>query len=112
MTVYIFIALLSVFTASCSQMLLKQAARKPHTSWWRQYLNAWVICGYGILFMTMVLNIWCMHNGLQLKQLSVIESTSYLFVPALSWYLFHEPITPRKALAIAMIIIGVVVFFL
>ena len=62
--------------------------------------------------MTMVVNIWCLHNGLQLKELSVIESLSYLFVPLLSWYIFEEPISRRKALAIGIIIIGVIVFFL
>ena len=109
---YILIALLSVFMAACAQMLLKRATRYQHKHWWRQYVNGWVITGYAVMFLTMVINIWCMHNGLQLKELSIIESTSYLFVPALSWFLFDESITIRKALAIALIITGVVVFFL
>ena len=109
---YILIALLSVFIASCAQMLFKRSARYQHKHWWRQYVNGWVIVGYGVLFMTMVLNIWCMHNGLQLKQLGVIESMAYFFVPALSWFLFHESINKRKALAIGVIIVGVIVFFL
>ena len=109
---YILIALLSVFTAACAQMLLKRGARQGYSPWWRQYVNGWVISGYGIMFLTMVVNIWCMHRGLLLKELSVVESTSYLFVPALSWYLFDEQINRRKALAIAIIIIGVIVFFL
>ncbi len=62
--------------------------------------------------MTMVVNIWCLHNGLLLKELSVIESLSYLFVPFLSWYIFDEPVSRRKALAIGVIIVGVIVFFL
>lgn len=109
---YILIALLSVFTAACAQMLLKRGARQAYTPWWRQYVNGWVISGYGIMFLTMVLNIWCMHRGLQLKELSVIESTSYLFVPALSWYLFREQMSRRKMIAIGIIIVGVIVFFL
>ena len=109
---YILIAILSVFIASCAQMLLKRSARYEHSRWWRQYVNGWVITGYAVLFLTMVLNIWCMHNGLELKQLSVIESLAYLFVPFLSWFLFEESISKRKALAIGVIIIGVIVFFL
>jgi len=93
-------------------MLLKQGARRGYTSFLRQYLNGWVISGYALMFATMVANIWCMHCGLQLKELSIIESTSYLFVPALSWLVFKEPITRRKALAIGIIIIGVIVFFI
>ena len=64
------------------------------------------------MFAAIVANIWCMHQGLQLKELSIIESLSYFFVPALSWLVFREPINRRKALAITIIIIGVIVFFL
>ena len=109
---YALIALVVVFVAACAQMALKHGARKGYTPWWRQYVNVWVISGYTIMFAAMVANIWCMHQGLQLKELSIIESTSYLFVPALSWFIFKEPITKRKALAIGIIIIGVIVFFI
>ena len=109
---YAIIALLAVLVAAGAQMLLKQGARKGYNPWWRQYLNFWVICGYALMFAAMIVNIWCMHRGLQLKELSIIESLSYFFVPVLSWFIFREPITRRKALAIGIIIIGVVVFFL
>lgn len=109
---YAVIALISVLVAACAQMLLKRSARYEHTRWWRQYVNGWVITGYAVMFITMVVNIWCLHNGLLLKELSVIESLSYLFVPFLSWYIFDEPVSRRKALAIGVIIVGVIVFFL
>jgi len=109
---YALIALGVVFAAACAQMLLKQGARKGYTPWWRQYINGWVISGYTFMFAAMMANIWCMHQGLQLKELSIIESTSYFFVPALSWLIFKEPVNRRKALAIGIIIVGVVVFFL
>ena len=109
---YGLIALAVVFVAACAQMLLKQGARKEYQPWWRQYINGWVVSGYTVMFITMAANIWCMHQGLQLKELSIIESMNYLFVPALSWLVFHESISLRKALSIAIIIIGVIVFFL
>lgn len=109
---YAIIALLAVLVAAGAQMLLKQGARKGYTPWWRQYINSWVISGYALMFAAMVVNIWCMHRGLQLKELSIIESMSYFFVPVLSWFIFREPITRRKALAIGIIIIGVIVFFI
>ena len=109
---YALIALAVVFVAACAQMALKHGARQGYTPWWRQYLNVWVISGYTVMFAAMVANIWCMHQGLQLKELSIIESLSYFFVPALSWLIFKEPINKRKALAIGIIIIGVIVFFL
>ena len=109
---YALIALAVVFVAACAQMLLKQGARKGFTPWWRQYINGWVIGGYALMMAAMVANIWCMHQGLQLKELSIIESMSYFFVPALSWLIFKETINTLKALSITIIIIGVVVFFL
>lgn len=109
---YALIAIVVVLTAACAQMLLKQGARQVYSAWWRQYINGWVIAGYTVMFASMVANIWCMHQGLLLKELSIIESLSYFFVPALSWLIFRERITKRKALAITIIIIGVIVFFL
>lgn len=109
---YHLLVILSVFLAACAQMLLKQGARQEYTQWWRQYANGWVICGYAIMFATMMLNIFAMSKGVQIKELSIIESMSYLFVPALSFFIFEEKLTWRKILAIAIIITGVIVFFI
>lgn len=105
------LVILSVFTAACAQMLLKQGARKEYGSWWRQYINPWVIGGYGIMACSLVLNIFCMSRGVQVKEVSVIEALSYLFVPCLAFMLFKEKITWRKAGAIAIIISGIIIFF-
>lgn len=105
------LVILSVFAAACAQMLLKQGARKVYSSWWRQYINPWVIGGYGIMACSLVLNIWCMSKGVQVKEVSVIESMSYLFVPVLTFMLFKEKMTMRKISAIAVIITGVIIFF-
>ena len=93
-------------------MLLKQAARKQFPSFVRQYLNPWVIGGYGIMGCGLLLNVFCLSKGVQVKELGGIESLSYLFVPLLSWLFFKEKVTWRKAGAIAVIMAGVVVFFL
>lgn len=108
---YYFIVIVSVFAAACAQMLLKQGARKEYASWWRQYINPWVIGGYGIMACSLVLNIWCMSKGVQVKEVSVIESMSYLFVPVLAFMLFKEKLTARKMCAIGIIIGGVILFF-
>lgn len=108
---YYIIVILSVFAAACAQMLLKQGAKKEYAPWWRQYINPWVFGGYGIMACSLVLNIWCMSKGVQVKEVSVIESMSYLFVPMLAFMLFKEKLTVRKICAIAVIITGVVIFF-
>lgn len=100
-----------MFAAACAQMLLKQGAKKEYATWWRQYISPWVIGGYGIMACSLVLNIWCMSKGVQVKEVSVIESMSYLFVPVLAFMLFKEKLTARKICAIAIIIGGVIFFF-
>ena len=109
---YYILVISSVFLAACAQMLLKQGARQQYAQWWRQYANGWVISGYAIMFGTMIMNIYAMSKGVQVKELSIIESMSYLFVPALSFFIFKEKLTWRKILAIAIIIIGVIIFFM
>ena len=109
--IYYILVILSVFSAACAQMLLKQGSRQNYVGFWRQYLNPWVIGGYGIMACSLVLNIWCMSHGVQVKEVSIIEAMSYLFVPCLAFLLFKEKITVRKGIAIGIIISGVILFF-
>ena len=109
---YYAIVILSVFAAAGAQMLLKQGVRQNYAGFWRQYLNPGVIGGYAIMACSLVLNIFCMSRGVQVKEVSTIESLSYLFVPCLAFILFRERITLRKAGALAIIISGVILFFL
>ena len=109
---YYLLVIVSVLAAAGAQMLLKQGAKKQFPSFLRQYLNPWVIGGYGIMGASLLLNIFCLSHGVQVKQVGVIESLSYLFVPLLSWLFFKERVTWRKAGAIAVIMAGVVVFFM
>lgn len=109
---YYALVILSIFAAASAQMLLKQGARQNYANFWRQYLNPWVIGGYAIMSCSLVLNIFCMSRGVQVKEVSVIESLSYLFVPCLTFFLFKEKITWRKIGAIIIIISGVILFFL
>lgn len=109
--IYYLIVVFVVFASACSQMLLKKGASVEYNSFIRQYLNPWVISGYGIMGLAVIVNIYCMSKGVQVKELSIIESLSYLFVPCLSWMFFGEKLTKRKALAIGLILIGIIIFF-
>ena len=93
-------------------MLLKKGASISYPSFLRQYLNPWVMGGYAIMGCSLLLNVFCLSRGVQLKEMGGIESLSYLFVPLLSWFFFKESITWKKAGAIAVIMVGVVVFFM
>lgn len=109
---YKFVVIFSVFAAACAQMLLKQGARKNYPTFLRQYINLWVISGYGIMGMSLLLNIYCLSHGVQVKEISIIESFSYMFVPLLSFICFKEKISRRKIIAISIIMSGVIVFFI
>lgn len=109
---YYILVILSVLAAASAQMLLKQGVRRNYVGFWRQYLNPWVIGGYTIMACNLILNIFCMSRGVQVKEVSIIESLSYLFVPCMAFILFRERITLRKAGAIAIIICGVIIFFI
>lgn len=109
---YYLLVVISVFSAAGAQMLLKQGAKKDYPSFWKQYLNPWVMGGYGIMGASLLLNIFCLSHGVQVKEVSIIESLSYLFVPLLSWLFFKEEVTWRKAGAIVVIMVGVLVFFM
>ena len=109
---YKLFVVMAVFAAAGAQLLLKQGARKEFPSFWKQYINPWVIGGYCILGASMLLNIFCLSHGVQVKEVSIMESLSYLFVPCLSWLFFRETISWRKAGAIAVIMTGIVVFFI
>ena len=108
---YKLLVIVSVLAAASAQMLLKRGTKEDYPSFLRQYLNPWVIGGYGIMGASLLLNVFCLSHGVQVKEVSIIESLSYLFVPVLSWLFFKEQITWRKAGAIAVIMAGVVVFF-
>ena len=109
---YYLLVILSVLAAASAQMLLKQGVRQNYVGFWRQYLNVWVIGGYAIMACSLVLNIFCMSRGVQVKEVSVIESLSYLFVPTLAFFLFKEQLTKRKLCAITIIICGIIIFFI
>ena len=105
------IVISSVFIAACAQMLLKQGARHQYDTWWRQYINGWVIGGYAIMLGTMLMNIFAMSRGVLVTEVSIVESMSYLFVPILSFVIFKERLTWSRVGAIFVIIIGIIMFF-
>lgn len=110
--IYKLIVILAVFTAACAQMLLKKGATIQYPNIVRQYLNPWVIGGYTIMGLVMLVNIWAMSRGVLLKEVGIIEALSYLFVPCLSWMIFKERLSWLKIVAIAIIMCGIVVFFM
>ena len=108
---YYIVVITSVFIAALSQLLLKSSSKDRHANVVREYLNWKVICGYGMMGISLLMNIFAMSKGIQVKEVSIMESLSYLFVPLLSYLVFKEKLSWQKMGAIAVIMMGVVVFF-
>ena len=109
---YYALVIFDVFIAALAQMLLKSSSMTKHKSFIFEYLNPKVIGAYSIMVLSLLLNIYALNHGVLLKELSTIESSSYMFVPLLSFLFFKERITWRKAVAIGVIMTGVIVFFI
>lgn len=107
--IYYLLMLLSVSIASISQILLKKSAMKQYPSFIREYLNPYVIIGYGMLFISMVLTIM-VYAGVEFKLVPVMESMGYVIVMILSYFFFHEKITRKKAIGTLLILAGILVF--
>lgn len=111
MNMYLMILLLSVTIASFSQILLKKSAEKTYSSWIREYLNVYVICGYGMMFVSMFMTIIA-YAGMEFTNVQIIEATGYIMVLVLSYFFFKEKITKRKLLGMLFIFAGIAVYHL
>lgn len=111
MSMHIIILLISVTIASFSQILLKKSAEKTYSSWIREYLNGYVILGYGMMFVSMFLTIIA-YAGMEFTNVQIIEATGYVMVLILSYFFFHEKITKRKLLGMLCIFAGIAVYYL
>ncbi len=112
MTHYYTIVVVGIFACSVAQLLLKKSANRQHRAPIYEILNIRVIVAYTIIFTSLVVNIWALSHSVQLKDIALLESLGYVFVPLLSWTILREKINPRTLLAIACIIAGIVVFYI
>lgn len=104
------IMLAGVFLASFSQVMLKKSANKHYSSTMKEYANPLVIGAYAVFLLTTLMSIYALQV-IPLYVGAVLESTNYLFVTFFGWYFFSESITKRRILGLAIIMIGIFVFF-
>lgn len=105
------LAVCSVTLASFSQVLLKKSALLTHESLWKEYINVYTFFGYGMLSVSMVVSIIA-YSGMQYKNGPMIESLGFVLVMVLSYFFFKEKITRRKAVGTAVILFGMMIFYL
>ena len=94
-----------VFASSCAQIILKKGALKGYRGL-RSYINPYVGIGYFIFF-AMTLCSTYLYRYIPLSLGNLLDSTSYIFVAALSWLFFKETLSKRKIAGLLLIIVGV-----
>ena len=105
------ILIISVLVSSVSQILLKLSAKKTYPSKLREYLNPYVIVGYGLFFGCTLISMFAL-KVVPLSMAPVLEATGYIFVSAFSFLFLKEKLTRRQLIGIALILIGIVVYSL
>ncbi len=108
-SIFILLMIIAEFIAALSQVLLKKSAQREHGSFITEYLNPYVVGGYGLLMVSMILAIYC-NTGLEYMAVVLLEATSYVMVMILSRIVFKEKITRFKFIGMCLILIGIVVF--
>lgn len=109
MNKYIIILLLSVFIASVSQIVLKKSADKKYDNIIKEYVNLYVIIGYGMLVVSTILTIFAL-KGLPYKSVPIIETTGYIYILLFSRIFLNEKITKKALLGNIVIILGIIIF--
>ena len=109
--IYVLAMLGAVSMSAASQMLLKKAARTEWPSALREYLNVWVIGGYGLLVLSMLSVIFACR-GLEVKNIPVLESLGFPLVMLLGRVFYGEKLTRGKLIGMGLILLGILVFYL
>ncbi|MGL4484268.1 MAG: EamA family transporter [Anaerovoracaceae bacterium] len=106
----IILMIFGVFISSISQVLLKKSANNnSKQSIVKQYLNPYVIIGYGLLGIAMLIPLYA-YTVLELKYGAVIESLGFVFILILSVVFLKEKATYKRIIGNILIIAGVIIF--
>lgn len=108
---YVLFALFGVFISGISQVLLKKSADRQYSSAIREYLNPLVIVAYAMFFGATLLSVYA-YKGIPLSMGPILDATGYIYVTIFGITIFHEKLNARRILALALIILGIVVYSL
>ena len=109
MNLYIAILLFSVFISAFSQVLLKKSALIKYGSFWREYLNIYVVPAYAIYFLAVFLDLLALRK-VPVSFVPVAEASSYIFVLLFGKIFFNENFSRKKILSMILILTGIVIF--
>lgn len=109
--IFYLIVISGVLACSASQLLLKKSATEEHRNRLAVMVNGKTILAYTVMFVTLVMNIFAMKNGVLLKEMSVLESLGFVFVPLLSAIFLSEKLSRKNIVAIIFVVLGEIVFY-
>ena len=109
--IYSCVLLLGVFVSAISQVMLKKSAMKQYESKIKEYMNPLVIIAYIMFVGTTFLSIIA-YKGIPLSMGPIFEATSYIYVTFFGVKIFKEKLNSKKIIALALIIVGIVVYAL
>lgn len=101
--------LCSVLISSVSQIMLKASANKTWPSRLAEYFNPMVILSYGMFFLSTILTMLALRY-VPLSMSPILESTSYIFVSIMGYFLLKEKFSKRKLTGLGLILVGIFVF--
>ncbi|MBR3104117.1 MAG: EamA family transporter [Lachnospiraceae bacterium] len=101
--------LLGTLVSSIAQVFLKKASQKEYKSVIQEYLNPVVILSYAVFFGATLLGVYA-YKGIPLSMGPVLEATGYIYIMIFGVKIFHESFNRWKALAIGMILAGIIVY--
>lgn len=105
---YILILVINCFASAISQVLLKKAAQKNYDLFIKQYLNTYVVFGYLIFFIVVIVNIFLL-KVLPLVILNPIGEALPIILSFISGKIFFaEKFTLKKILGMIFILFGIV----
>ena len=107
---YVILLIVSVIVASFAQILLKKSSMITYSSRIREYLNLYVIVGYGMMFLSLFMTMISYKGFKNFANVPLLESLGYAVVMVLGYFFFKEKITLRKVLGIALILGGIFVY--
>jgi len=101
-----------VFISSMSQVLLKISSLEKHKNIVFEYLNLKVIIGYLMFTLAISISMIGLKNGVDLKEIPILESLGYVYITIFSKLVFKEDFSKVKILGILLIVLGIIIFYI
>ncbi|MBQ7588719.1 MAG: EamA family transporter [Lachnospiraceae bacterium] len=105
---HVFIYVFSVFISSVSQIILKSSADMKYDNKLKEYLNPRVIIAYGIFFFATLVTVYA-YKGIPLSVGPILETTGYLWISLLGYFILKEKISRRKLIGLVIVVTGIII---